>query len=857
MKRIGLFIVNLLLITLTLHAQHPISGILQEAETGLPIGNVQITSPGSAIGTTSNADGSFLLITDKNNIQLAFHHLSYKTLSRYVVLHSQEMDLGIIQLEKLPVNLDEINITGGMVTESSSPITISTITGKEIQTQLGDQPLPLLMNSIPGIYSTRTGGGSGDAELSIRGFNQENIGILLNGIPISSVENGLVYWNNWLGLSHAIAEIQVQKGPGVSNAAINSVGGSLNIVTSNPKEIPDFSLSYRVTSFGNQEISFSANSGIMENGWNVAFYGSYLHGDGYIDATNVSAWSYFLTLNKQFNAKNKLTITLLGTPEIHGQRTLKLSDQEHRYYGNLYNKDWGGLNGKVKNASENFYHKPVLSANHNYTLNSKTILATAVYFTPGYGGGNWSESFQYAPSVFEFRNESGQIDWPAIYNNNATNQGSSVLENGDTISGYSINVGTQYLASHIQTGLMSTLRHAINDQLTLTGGIHYRYFNSFVREQITDLMGGKVFIDDYSWAVDGVSGRDQLNYVGDIIKVNNSSIVNFTSAYLQAIYNSGRINAYVSLGGNNNWYQRVDRYNYVKNQKSETIVKPGFDLRGGTCYNFGTRHEIFANAAIISRAPYFKYVFGNYTNVPVHDLKNEQISTVEAGYRFHNRSIKFEANAYYTDWGNVSMLSNEYIQLENNTQSRAMVNGLHAIHQGVESVLDVQINKNMGMGLIASFGNYSWQNDITATLLNSDNVVVDTIMVMAKGLKVGGTAQQQLGAQLNFKALKIIDLKLEWMYYDQLYASFDPVNRTNPHDRMQPYQIPAFHIINIYAGIHTKVLNTPCLLQLNAYNLLNTIHVVYAQDGSGHDLATMTGFWSFGRTFDITLKFSL
>ena len=100
-------------------------------------------------------------------------------------------------------------------------------------------------------------------------------------------------------------------------------------------------------------------------------------------------------------------------------------------------------------------------------------------------------------------------------------------------------------------------------------------------------------------------------------------------------------------------------------------------------------------------------------------------------------------------------------------------------------------------------------------------------------------------------------MKLEWMYYDQLYASFDPVNRTNPDDRVQPYQIPAFHTINVYAGIHTKVLNTPCLLQLNAYNLLNSIHVVNAQDGPGHDLASMTGFWSFGRTFDIMLKFSL
>ncbi|GAH13941.1 unnamed protein product, partial [marine sediment metagenome] len=29
-------------------------------------------------------------------------------------------------------------------------------------------------------------------------------------------------------------------------------------------------------------------------------------------------------------------------------------------------------------------------------------------------------------------------------------------------------------------------------------------------EQITDLLGGKYFIEDYSWAVDGVAGREQI-----------------------------------------------------------------------------------------------------------------------------------------------------------------------------------------------------------------------------------------------------------------------------------------------------------------------------------------------------------
>lgn len=856
MKKIGVCLL-LLFSGVALIAQHQISGIVLDNESGIPIANVQASIIGSNLVTTTDPTGKFSLTTDFSRVTLLLHHVGYKDLEISLANVSESKNLGNLSLSQLPVKLDEITITGGLVTETNAPITISTISSKDLQSQLGQQPLPLIMNNIPGVYSSRTGGGSGDAQLSIRGFNQENIGILLNGIPIGSVENGLMYWNNWLGLSNAMAEIQIQKGPGVSNAAINSVGGSVNIVTTAPEDTPDYRLSYQVTSYENQEMSFSFNSGLMENGWNVAFHGSHLWGPGYIDATGVDSWSYFLALNKQISNKSKISITLLGTPDSHNQRNFTLSNDEHSYYGNIYNKDWGGLNGQIKTASQNFYHKPFLSINHNYTVNSKTIWANAVYVSAGYGGGKWSESFNYAPSIFEYRNHSGQIDWPTIYNNNAGNPGSYILENGDTISNYSLNVGTNYLASHVQSGVMSTLRHQINDNLSFTAGIHYRYFHSTVKEKITDLMGGQVFIDDFGWAIDGVAGRNQLCYVGEVIKVNNSSIVNFASAYAQAIYNNGRTNAYLSIGGNNNVYQRIDRYNYIDNQRSEVVIKLGFDARGGISYSLSGQHEVFGNGAYISRAPYYKYVFGNYTNVPVNDIKNENIATAELGYRFRNQRITAEISAYYTDWGNVSMLSNEYIQLEDNTQTRAMVNGLHAVHQGVESTINVKFNHRMSAGIIASLGDYTWKNDIRATLLNIDNVVVDTIMVMAKGLKVGGTAQQQLGAQYKVTLLKIIDFKMEWIYYNQFFASFDPVNRTNPNDRAQPYQVPAFQVVNLYAGFHPRIFNIPCLLQINAYNLLNDIHVVYAEDGSNHDLQTMSGFWSFGRTFDVKLILNL
>lgn len=102
---------------------------------------------------------------------------------------------------------------------------------------MGHQDYPEIMKLVPGVYATKLGGGQGDARISIRGFQQENIALLLNGVPVSSVENGLVYWSNWAGLGDATQTIQVQRGLGASRVALNSVGGTINIITKSTEAI--------------------------------------------------------------------------------------------------------------------------------------------------------------------------------------------------------------------------------------------------------------------------------------------------------------------------------------------------------------------------------------------------------------------------------------------------------------------------------------------------------------------------------------------------------------------------------------------------------------------------------------------
>ncbi len=853
MKKI--FILFMTLLSHQLFAQYVISGKVVDAQSMEPLPQVQISIKDNSAGGLTDESGRFQIELAQKKGTMMFNFVGYNSESIGFKIKENRLDMGTILLTQQAYSLDEVSISAGVADDSKDPVSVSVISAKTIGNELGGKPLPLLFNTTPGVFSVTQGGGTGDASMSIRGFKQDNVGLLLNGVPVNGVENGLVYWSNWQGLSDASASIQIQKGPGVANVAANAVGGSVNIITANPDKPRGGMVAVGVTSYGNRKTSLALNSGKLKNDWNISLLASYESGPGFVDATYVRSWAYYFSATKRFNAKSKLNITLLGAPQRHGQRTLRLSKEEVDLYGYKFNKDWGGYNGKVRNASENFYHKPFLSINHYLTFNDHTQWANSFYVSLGNGGGLWSESFNYAPSIFTYRNESGQLDWPAVYHMNANHQEAYVLANGDTVSGYSMNVQTKFLASHVVAGWMSTYEQSLGNGFKLIAGLHYRYFNSFLREEISDLLGGSFFIEDYGWAVEGVAGRNQIKMPGDIIRVNNNSIVNYVAAYAQLLFEGSKINGYVSLNGNSSFYKRTDRFNYVNNIHSDLITKPGFDVRTGIAYMINDNNKVYVNGAYLNKAPYFKYVFGNFTNVPVKDLKNEKVSTVEAGYVFNNSSWHIALDGYYTLWQNVSMLSNEYIQLEDNKQTRAMVNGLNALHKGVEASVSYRWQNRWNFSLFGSLADYRWQNDVKATLFNNNNVAVDTVFVYASGLRVGGTAQQQLGASLDFPLFSFLNLKTQWIWFGELYADFDPVTRTSETDRAQPYRFKPYSLLNVFVNVPFNVGNNHANLNLGFNNILNNHFITTGQDGANHTINSFTGFWSEGFTFNARLSF--
>ncbi|MCK9400016.1 MAG: TonB-dependent receptor [Bacteroidales bacterium] len=852
MKKISFYcLICLLNLTLTqlAHGQSWVSGYVADSLTGDQFTGVNIKVLNESKGTSTDQAGFFRIDLSPGSYVLSFTNIGYLP-KEIPVTMTGEVKLGTIYLKRATIGLAEVSIIASEAIDRRTPVSVSMIRAEDIETRLGDQPFPEIMKAVPGVYASRTGGGSGDASVNIRGFKQENVALMLNGVPIGSVENGLVYWNNWLGLAEATQQIQVQRGLGASKVALNSIGGTINIITKTTDVESGGSLKYSITDYGNQKTTLMLSSGRLKNNMAVTFLGSRFTGPGYADATYVDGWAYYLSISKEFSKDHMLVFTALGNPEKHGQRNNRLSKAETDQYGLRYNKDWGSYNGEINNASENFYHKPHIALNDYWNISKKSMLATSYYLSFGNGGGKWTETFGSNPWIFSYHNPSGQIDWETIYRNNAGNESYYTLADGTDTTGYSLNIQTNFLASHIWTGLLSTYRHEFNDRFTLTAGFHGRIFKSKLQQKVRDLLGGRFFIDDYAYAVDGVAGRDQIKKVGDIVKVDNGAINNFASIFAQLEYQSGRLNAFASGTISGNWYRREDRYNYVSDISSEWVFKPGFDVKAGLNLNLNEFNHLFINGGYFSREPYFKFVFGNFTNVPTHDLKNEKTLTAEVGYGLDLRYTRLRLNAYYTSWQDKSILTNEYNQFED----PSMVQGLDALHRGAEAELSQRITSWLNAGGSLSIGNWKWKNDVTAFVFNDDQAVVDTIQVYADGLYVGDAPQTQVSLFADIRIMRTIDISVSWMYYDRYYADFSPTSRTNPNDRSQSYRIPSYQTLDIHLECPFRVGSLKARADLGCLNALNSKYIIRGQDGYSHTIDDFSGFWGFGRTFYLSLK---
>ena len=153
-----------------------------------------------------------------------------------------------------------MTVTASVAVSRKTPVAVTVIDPVVIENKLSSQEFPEILKSTPGIYATKQGGGFGDARFNLRGFENENVAVMINGVPMNEMEWGGIYWSNWSGLSDVTRSMQVQRGLGASKVAAPSVGGSVNIITNTTDVKAGGGVSYALGNDGYNKIAFNVST---------------------------------------------------------------------------------------------------------------------------------------------------------------------------------------------------------------------------------------------------------------------------------------------------------------------------------------------------------------------------------------------------------------------------------------------------------------------------------------------------------------------------------------------------------------------------------------------------------------------
>ncbi len=818
-----------------------ISGILMDLSGSTVIGaNVYVN--GTTVGTVSGLNGSFKLTTELTGEQtLVFSSVGMATIEKVVELKGQPIELGIVQMESDAVGLAEVMVFADVAIDRRTPVPVSNVRPEQIEAKLGAQEFPEILKSTPGVYATKQGGAFGDSRINIRGFNARYVAVMINGVPVNDMENNWVYWSNWAGLSDVTRSMQVQRGLGAAKIAIPSVGGTINILTKTTDAEKGGNLFVSTGDNNYNKIGITVSSGLTENNWATTFSLSRTKGDGWVDGTQFESYSYFLNVSKKINDQHRLSLSIVGAPQWHGQRSTKMeigTYKDPQINSIAYNSDWGYKNGQVYHIRKNYYHKPMAVLNHYWDVNSQLSVSTAAYLSTGTGGGTGplgNNKFYNSSYLRE-----NQPDLDRIVDENIQN---------DSLGSTSILRSS--INNHFWTGILPQVKYKM-DFLTLSGGLDLRYYVGKHYREVVDLLGGQYWVENKD-----VNNPNDTNYVGDKIQYDNDGVVGWYGGFAQVEAIFGSLSTFVSASLSQKSYKRVEYFlleHDGEGVSTEWYNFTGYSIKGGANYNINSNHNVFANLGYFTNPPDFNTVFFNNNNTANASAPNEKVTAIELGYGFRNAWINANINGYSTKWVDKAQV---FRYNESGVDYAANLQGINALHRGIELDARIKPMSKLDITLMGSLGNWRWMNNIeNAVLMDDSNQPFDTVSFYIKDVHVGDAAQTAAAIGVNYELLKELWFGVDFNVYDRLYANFSPESRKTEEIGGNPdsWQMPTIYQFDANIRYKFKISNLDATLVGNMNNLLNTEHITDAEDGIDHNMESASVFYGWGRSWRVSLK---
>ncbi|MBI1796605.1 MAG: TonB-dependent receptor [Candidatus Eisenbacteria bacterium] len=199
--------------------------------------------------------------------------------------------------------------------DARAPVVRSILDRAAIAERNWGQDTPMALATLPDAYAySDAGNGIGYSYLSIRGFPQRRISVLINGVPLNDPESHEVYWIDHPDLLSSTSEVQVQRGVGSALYGSASLGGSVDVETGPIAAAPFANATVGYGSYATRRIMFESGSGLLAGGWSV--YGRYsrIETDGYRDRSWTRLWSYAISAARVIGG-HTFKLNLYGGPE--------------------------------------------------------------------------------------------------------------------------------------------------------------------------------------------------------------------------------------------------------------------------------------------------------------------------------------------------------------------------------------------------------------------------------------------------------------------------------------------------------------------------------------------------------------
>ncbi len=493
-------------------------------------------------------------------------------------------------------------------------------------------------------------GFSDQTNVTVRGLNQDEIGYLYEGLPISDIDSYLPYASEW-GDAENYQEVSLAQGTVDLDAPlINSAGGELSVTLRDPPDHPGGLIDYSFGSHRTNREFLRVDLGTLGAtgirgfiSYSNATFGTW-RGPGQGQRRHVDT-----VLEKSWGDGNKIKY-VVGYNENNQPEYTDVTQAQYQQYRNSYNYD-----GTLTSPEDTNYWQLYEGAWRNLNMSMPSHLAVSdrlsldvtPYFYWGSGGGGGG-------SVI---NESGNY-YGTEFVTLPLNADRSLVQPDGTLLAQSY-----FIAQEFHAGVNAHLDYKIGSHDTLTVGSWYDYYDDR---------------QEQGYAQPAANG-DPPNYWGsNFLKFSNGRTLYGEDYHLVSQINGIYVGDTLSLLGDKLELKAGFKEVVVGRTGTNNLPGPQYDVaandaqplpRFSARYNINSTNMIFTDASANFRVPAAYSYFSSYSGTGFYSqgntaLKDEFSIEEEVGYRYQ-AAVDFDVTAFNYNFTNRNIST---IEIENGAQ---------------------------------------------------------------------------------------------------------------------------------------------------------------------------------------------